>query len=135
MTKNQLLARYGNIELVDDLIRRKVADGEVRPHHEFPGNADMTLYRCWDSTTYDSDDEVEESTTMSSTGELDKEGVQNLAKSGMFDRDNVRSLSDGTQASSNTYSICTARIHIHCVLVQSPTACTHVEIKTSSPYG
>ena len=134
MTKQQLMDRYRNIDLVNDLIRRKVADGDVRPHKDFPGNAEMTLYRCWDSTTYDSDDEVSESTTMSATGELDKEGVMSLAKSGLFDKD---SLGDVSQASSNRENIpYTYGTHMYIRYTCSATLCMHTcrDKKQVAPY-
>jgi hypothetical protein len=94
LTQAQLIEKYSNPALVAELIKRKVADGEARSHPEFPTNDEMMLYRCWDSTTYDSDDEVSESTTMVGNAELDKQGAMNLCKSGVFDKVNVDNRPD-----------------------------------------
>ena len=45
--------------LVDGLIARKVQEGMAFPDENFPNNADLTVYKCWDSTKWSHETEVE----------------------------------------------------------------------------
>ena len=45
--------------LVDGLISRKTQEGMAFPDENFPDNKDLTVYKCWDSTRWSHEAEVE----------------------------------------------------------------------------
>ena len=45
--------------LVDGLIARKTQEGMAFPDENFPNNKSMTVYKCWDSTKWSHETEVE----------------------------------------------------------------------------
>ena len=46
-------------DLVDGLIARKIQEGMAFPDENFPDNKDLTVYKCWDSTKWSTETEVE----------------------------------------------------------------------------
>lgn len=95
MDKTAMLQQYNQDEgLVAELIARKVKEGDFKPHFEFPNRVDMRLYRCWVSTEYDSEDELEKGFTMTGQREVDSTSVEALAAGGVFSASSVGALQD-----------------------------------------
>jgi hypothetical protein len=69
MTKKQLMEKYGDDDLVEDIIKQKRAMGKagVKPHPEV---SRVELFFCWDSQKVDSDSENEQETGLRATGDI-----------------------------------------------------------------
>ena len=56
-TRDDLMKKYHNkSDKVDNLIQRKIKEGKVRPHKEFPEDPEMREYKGYDKTTSTSTD-------------------------------------------------------------------------------
>lgn len=78
MSRKELLDKYVNEELVNDLVERKRKEGLAFPDTNFPECKELEVYKCWDATLYETEDAAAEQLQLRLDGEAGEGTVQTL---------------------------------------------------------
>ena len=102
MTKEQLLARYGDKDLVEDLIKRKVDSGLSMPDPEFPKSEEHRLYLCFDSQKVEENDVTESAIKVGFQAEVDKDCEASKGALSVFFAQDSAASGDGKKGNGRT---------------------------------